>query len=244
MTPSWSRRGSKRWSYYVSQATLRGDKASAGSMTRVSAPEIESGVIEAMEGLDQNQEPQAIHRGRHRSRDDVQTTESANTPADHPERIRCRIDRVILERTAIRIVLSHDADRQAEAEVLTIPWAAPSPYRRREIIQGTSAGSSSARPMPTSARLALIKTLRKAHRWLDELLTESKQTIETIAARESKSERSIRMTLSMAFLSPDLVKAAIEGRLPRGFGLTRLIDLPIAWPDQWAALGLKAPART
>jgi hypothetical protein len=52
------------------------------------------------------------------------------------------------------------------------------------------------------------------------------------------------MTLSLAFLSPDLVKAAIDGRLPRGFGLTRLIDLPIAWSDQWAALGLKAPTRS
>jgi len=118
-----------------------------------------------------------------------------------------------------------------------------SPYRRREIIQGTSAGSSSARPLPTSARVILFKAFRNAHRWLDELLTASKQTIESISARESKSERSIRMTLSLAFLSPDLVKAAIDGRLPRGFGLTRLIDLPIAWSDQWGALGLKAPAR-
>jgi site-specific DNA recombinase len=84
----------------------------------------------------------------------------------------------------------------------------------------------------------------KAHRWLDELLSGPPDTIESIAAREGKSERSIRMTLSLAFLSPDLVKAAIDGRLPRGFGLTRLIDLPMAWLDQWEALGLKAPART
>lgn len=34
--------------------------------------------------------------------------------------------------------------------------------------------------------------------------------------------------------------AAIEGRLPRGFGVKRLIDLPVAWAEQWAALGLKA----
>jgi hypothetical protein len=31
-------------------------------------------------------------------------------------------------------------------------------------------------------------------------------------------------------------------RLPRGFGLKRLVDLPMAWPDQWRALGLQAPA--
>jgi hypothetical protein len=51
------------------------------------------------------------------------------------------------------------------------------------------------------------------------------------------------MTLSLAFLAPEIVKAAVEGRLPRGFGLTRLVDLPMAWPDQWPALGLRAPAQ-
>jgi hypothetical protein len=28
-----------------------------------------------------------------------------------------------------------------------------------------------------------------------------------------------------------------------GFGLKRLVDLPMAWPDQWRTLGLRAPAR-
>jgi hypothetical protein len=46
--------------------------------------------------------------------------------------------------------------------------------------------------------------------------------LESIASREDKSERSIRMTLSLAFLAPEIVKAAVEGRLPRGFGLKRL----------------------
>jgi site-specific DNA recombinase len=244
MTPSWSKRGSKRWSYYVSQAILRGDKASAGSVARVSAPEIEKRVIEAIAAMEQGQNQQAIHRGRHPCRDDVRPTENADPLPDHHERIRSRIERVTLESAAIRIALARKDSEEQDSDVLTIAWVAPSPYRRREIIQGTSTGSSAARPLPSSARLVLAKALRKAHRWLDELLTDSKQTIESIAARESKSERSIRMTLSLAFLSPDLVKAAIDGNLPRGFGLTRLIDPPIAWSDQWAALGLKAPART
>src|SRR5271166_2342605 len=45
------------------------------------------------------------------------------------------------------------------------------------------------------------------------------------------------------FLAPEIAKAAVEGRLPRGFGLKRLVDLPMAWPDQWRALGLQAPAQ-
>jgi hypothetical protein len=27
-----------------------------------------------------------------------------------------------------------------------------------------------------------------------------------------------------------------------GFGLKRLVDLPMAWPDQWRTLGLRTPA--
>ena len=34
------------------------------------------------------------------------------------------------------------------------------------------------------------------------------------------------MTISLAFLAPNLVKAAIEGCLPRGIGIERLRDLP------------------
>jgi hypothetical protein len=64
MTPSWS----KRLSYYVSQAILSGDKANAGSVARVSAPEIESRVIEAIGSLTQEQNAYSAHRGHHRRR--------------------------------------------------------------------------------------------------------------------------------------------------------------------------------
>jgi hypothetical protein len=47
------------------------------------------------------------------------------------------------------------------------------------------------------------------------------------------------MTVSLAFLAPDLVRAAVEGRLPRGVGVARLIDPPVEWPHQWRTLGLQ-----
>ena len=31
--------------------------------------------------------------------------------------------------------------------------------------------------------------------------------------------------------------------VPRGFGVKRVMDLPMAWSDQWSALGLKPPAQ-
>ena len=46
------------------------------------------------------------------------------------------------------------------------------------------------------------------------------------------------MILSLAFLAPDIVKAAIEGTLPRGTGLSTLTDLPMGWTEQRTVVGL------
>ena len=48
------------------------------------------------------------------------------------------------------------------------------------------------------------------------------------------------MMLSLASLSPEIVRAGLDGSLPRGLGLTRLVDLPLSWAEQRQALGLAA----
>jgi hypothetical protein len=98
--------------------------------------------------------------------------------------------------------------------------------------------------MRTKPRALLIKALGDAHRWLDELTTNRDQTIEAIAAREGQTERWVRRILSLAFLCPPLVRAGVEGQLPCGFGVKRLMDLPLIWADQWTELGLKPPIKT
>jgi site-specific DNA recombinase len=218
MSPTWARKGSKRWRYYVSQAALQGDKSKAGSILRVPAAGVETLVAEALGRL---------------------SPDRATSQAD----IRNLIDRVVIGRATIRIQLSEVAETHAGARILTLPWSPPSSHRKREIIQSANDAKTYARPMPANARAILIEALRDAHRWLDELLSDPRLTLESIASREDKTIRSIRMTLSLAFLAPEIVKAAVEGRLPRGFGLKRLVDLSMAWPDQWRALGLQTPAR-
>ena len=53
----------------------------------------------------------------------------------------------------------------------------------------------------------------------------SQRELEQIAKRERCSVRQINLTISLAFLAPDLVRAAVEGRLPRSyFGSGRLAD--------------------
>ena len=73
-------------------------------------------------------------------------------------------------------------------------------------------------PMRTEARAVLADALRDAHRWLGELTTSPNLSIELLAAREGKTELWIRRTISLAFLCPALVNAAIGGRLLAALG--------------------------
>jgi hypothetical protein len=72
-------------------------------------------------------------------------------------------------------------------------------------------------------------------------VTVQNATVDSIAAREGCSVRKVNMTISLAFLAPDLVKAAVEGRLPHGMGVARLCELPPEWPRQHDVLGLPGP---
>ena len=50
--------------------------------------------------------------------------------------------------------------------------------------------------------------------------------------------RQVNLTLSLAFLAPQLVKSAVEGRLPRGINIERLRDLSAERGRQFEELGL------
>jgi site-specific DNA recombinase len=100
---------------------------------------------------------------------------------------------------------------------MVIPWRKPPSKRPREII--LPAGGSShrdSRPIRSEARVRLVTAIAKGRRWLDALMAGTVTNIEQIAAAETCTVRQVSTTISLAFLAPNLVQAAVEGRLPRG----------------------------
>ena len=85
-------------------------------------------------------------------------------------------------------------------------------------------------------RVKLVTAIARGRQWLSEIETGT-ATVDGIAAREACSTRHVSMTISLAFLAPSLVKAAVDGRLPRGIGVARLFDAPVAWSRQQQMLG-------
>ena len=215
MSPSEAAKGAKRWRYYVSQAILQGRKQDAGSLPRISALPLERAVLEAVRAATPGQKPS----------DDA---------------IRTGLEKVVAGKTSLTIRWRKAENSDGPPLTLSLPWS-PTPTRRqREILQGDGAPASDLRPMRIEARRAFAVAYGKARFWLDLLTENPKSSIQDIADREQRTERSIRQTLSLAFLDPVLVAAALDARLPRGFGLKRLMDLPSGWSEQWVALGLRS----
>jgi hypothetical protein len=119
-----------------------------------------------------------------------------------------------------------------------VPWRKTLSTRHREILVPECAQSENARPIRSDNRALLVASIARGRRWLDELIAGPAATTESIAGREGCTTRKINMTISLAFLAPDLVKAAIDGRLPHGMGVARLADLSAEWSRQRQMLGL------
>jgi hypothetical protein len=114
--------------------------------------------------------------------------------------------------------------------------------RRRDIIVPASVSPHDRRPIRAETRATLLASIARGRRWLDEIVAGTVTSVEQIAARDKCSIRQVNMTISLAFLAPDLVKAAVQGRLPRGIGVARLRDAPAA--KSWNASLIKGSARS
>ena len=103
---------------------------------------------------------------------------------------------------------------------------------------GNIAPRCKVRPEQFERRARLVSAVARGRRWLDDVVSGRVTTVAELCAREKCSIRQVNMTISLAFLAPNLVKAALEGRLPRGIGIERLRDPPTEWSRQFEALGL------
>jgi hypothetical protein len=83
-----------------------------------------------------------------------------------------------------------------------------------------------------------VAAIARGRHWLAEIVRGGVDTADAIAVREGCSVRHVNKIISLAFLAPDLVAAAVAGRLPRGIGVARLSDPPAEWARQRHMLGL------
>ena len=208
MTPSHASRGQTRYRYYLARSVLDGSPA-ASSVRRIAAPAIEAVVLAGLR--------RATRAGAGMSDVDL--------IGAHLKQVTVHADRL-------------DVELAGEEEEITLAWSPASARRRRDIIVPPGQAGDRLRPMKVEDRARILRAIAKARGWMRDLIEGRIDGSGTLAMRETVTERSVRMTLSLAQLAPGIVKAIVEGRLPRGIGVCDLVELPASWTEQERMLGI------
>jgi site-specific DNA recombinase len=74
-------------------------------------------------------------------------------------------------------------------------------------------------------------------RWLDQILAGT--SVHEIAAREGCTNQHVANAIPLAFLGPDVVRAIVDARLPRGISARRIAQPELEWARQWEMLGIR-----
>jgi site-specific DNA recombinase len=229
MIPTHATKAGIRYRYYVSLPHLKGESktTSVGSVSRIPATDIENIIVKSVNEhlLAQHDQPSS---GRAHADDLGLITEQV-------VRIDVRKDRLIVR---LKSAGTEEGSHSADDQMLSIPWQKPPSRKSRQILIPVGVSRNDVRATRIERRARLVNAIARGRRWLDEIVSGSVADVQQIAARQKCSARHVNLTVSLAFLAPDLVKAAVEGRLPRGIGVERLRDAPAQWSRQFETLGL------
>jgi site-specific DNA recombinase len=123
----------------------------------------------------------------------------------------------------------------ANATTIAVAWTSPGLVAVKGIIHVPAHNT----PMKPARREGLLMAIAKARSWLHEFSNARLSSFAVLARREGKAERHIRLLLPLAFLSPRIVSAVLDGTAPADLTMTALVcALPWSWPEQERRLGL------
>ncbi|MBS0222567.1 MAG: recombinase family protein [Proteobacteria bacterium] len=219
MSPSHSRKATgQRYRYYVSQALLQGRPDEAGSVRRVSAEAIESIVDRRLcEALPPQQ----------------QKTWSKSSTDQKRARLKQLIERVVISRESVEIKVT-DAGRE------TMAAADSGSLHIVTTLKAAAGGKQIVSRHATTARID--RSLVKAIVWARDLrqrLEQEGASLEELARQEGCSRPYVSSMIKLAYLSPSITQAILNGTQPASLTLADLMkrDIPVGWADQRRTFG-------
>ena len=247
LTPTHTVRQGRRHRYYVSRALLtEGASDTSRNRWRLPAKQIEPIVSTAAATLleDKSALVTAIQaRGIEADRI-VPILEQAtgwvqklksSTPG---ETLSILVDRVDLTASGFKLALRLPISENP-SDTLNLERFIPLTMQKRGVeLRLVIQNEPSAR---STVDLVLLKTIARAHRWFDQLISGDAESLAAIAAREGLSYRFVGKTIRLAFLAPEIVEAIAEGGQPPELStelLTKRIRLPLDWRDQKRLLNI------
>jgi hypothetical protein len=107
-------------------------------------------------------------------------------------------------------------------------------------VKGIVHTPSAAPTLKPETRDALLMAIAKARAWIGDLTEHRIASFAEIARREGRVERHIRLLAPLAFVSPRIITAIIDGVVPADLTVTGLAKaLPHSWTEQERRIGLQ-----
>jgi site-specific DNA recombinase len=200
MTPSHTNKLGARYRYYVSHAVLPKRNNEAGGVTRVNAPDIEAVVVTALRN----------HLGK-------STNDVHQDPATDRGLIEQNVERIVIKSQALEIQLINKIPNDSSDIVIATQWTMATTAAVSGVLHSPSHGAV------TSAgnRDALLTAIAKARAWINDFVEGRVTSFGQIAKHEGKVERHIRLLAPLAFVSPKIIAAIVDGSMS-SVGVTEL----------------------
>jgi DNA invertase Pin-like site-specific DNA recombinase len=252
LTPSHAVKKGRRYRYYVSAAAITDAGTDRTQGWRLAAREIEEAVIRMLAnaltnpaslverfgaaGMPGDQIRKLLNRAARLA------AALGGSPRERAKLVRELVEKIIVGEKTIIIKLrrgpllggdvpscASDEPRDSALELTAAIAFARQGAGTKLVLPGLAQQTHNSRCDP-----ALIKAIARGRAWFEELATGRARSLQELAKRDCISRRYIRRLVGLAFLSPQLVEAILQGRQSVELTATRLteLDLPLDWTEQ------------
>lgn len=261
MSPSHTKKGSKRYRYYVSQAVLQYREKDIGTVARVPAHAIEDRVIEHflillrspikfLDAVDIS--GLAAHSQEWLSATALSLHEnwSSQEESSKIEILTTAIERIEVGQSKLSIeylrdglaklagldVASHPRQENSDQKmVVTIPVKLKRCGIETRLVISDKPPQSE--PAPPASVTALKAAVLKGITWNQQLITCKRRSMTEIAKHEGVSRQFVAASIQLAFLSPRIIRMIAAGNVPMSLTLESLKGgFPLEWDKQEALL--------
>jgi DNA invertase Pin-like site-specific DNA recombinase len=250
LTPSHAVKKGRRYRYYVSTALITEAGTDRAQGWRLAAREIEEAVVKILvdaltspaklvgqfgaAAMPSDQLRKMLGRARRIA------AALSSSPGGRAKLVRGLVEQIILDEKTIIIKLWRGPLLGGEIRSSTSENASDRAIELTAAVAFKQHGVETKLVLPGLAQHSsrcdpvLIKAIARGRAWFEELATGRARSLEELARRDGITRRYIRRLVGLAFLSPQLVEAILQGRQPAALTATRLseLDLPLDWTEQ------------
>ncbi len=252
LTPSHAIKKGRRYRYYVSAALITEVGTDRAHGTRIVAREIEEAVVRILiEGLTSPAKLVERFGTAGMASDQIRkmlgraarlAAALSDSLGERAKLVRELVEKVVVDDQSLTIKLrcgvlvggGVPSSASEDGRDNAVELAAAIAFKRRGaetklVLPGLAQQNDRSRCDP-----ALIKAIARGRTWFEELATGRVRSLQELAKRDGITRRYIRRLVGLAFLSPQLVEAILQGRQPVQLTATRLteLDLPLDWIEQ------------